>query len=275
MTQHIEPVAWMCRDNADDEFMVDTYEPEVCYEKYALVRLSDAQAALAAAEERGRSEERERCASKTNGVGVETTPPQTHGAGIAAAQITMGRGLVDVSRIWHEGRAGILFRPRENHIPIGDEGELSAGEYWPVEGDVVIWIENGGGAQVVKKYLTPFLPPSEHVVGEHVDYPKILYVCETCFEGNNEACGNDRDRINITPDGRWLCEDCRDGEGIDVSLCRDAPKLYTSISSHLREACEGLSDDYMTSETHHPGWVLIPQSKFDAICNAITKEPTP
>lgn len=36
-----------------------------------LVRLSDAQAAIAAAEERGRMEERERCASKTAGVGVE------------------------------------------------------------------------------------------------------------------------------------------------------------------------------------------------------------
>lgn len=85
--------------------------------------------------------------------------PETNTTAIAAAQITMGRGLVDVSRIEHEGRAGILFRPREKHIPIGDEGELQAGEYWPVEGDVVIWVENEGGAKVIQKYLMPFLPP--------------------------------------------------------------------------------------------------------------------
>ncbi|CZT33299.1 hypothetical protein [Rhizobium sp. 9140] len=40
--------------------------------------------------------------------------------------------------------------------------------------------------------------------------------------------------------------------------------------STLRAAVEGIADDYMTSETHHPGWVLIPQVKFDAICAALT-----
>lgn len=77
---------------------------------------------------------------------------------IRAAQITMGRGLVDVSRIEHEGRAGILFRPRTIHIPVGEPGELPPGEYWPVDGDVVIWIENEGGAKVVQTHLAPFLP---------------------------------------------------------------------------------------------------------------------
>ncbi len=76
---------------------------------------------------------------------------------IRATQITMGRGLVDVTRIEHEGRAGILFRPRQSHIPVGEPGELSPGEYWPVEGDVVIWIENEAGASVIQKYLSPFL----------------------------------------------------------------------------------------------------------------------
>jgi hypothetical protein len=112
-------------------------------------------------------------------------------------------------------------------------------------------------------------PAPSPVAGEHVDYPKILYVCETCWEGNSEACGSDRDRINVTPDGRWLCEDCRDGEGIDVAICRDAPKLYTDPSSHLRAACEGIADDYMTSEHHHPGYVLIPTAKFEAIHAAL------
>lgn len=112
--------------------------------------------------------------------------------------------------------------------------------------------------------------PATNVRGvEQVDYPKILYVCETCWEGNSEACGSDRDRINVTPDGHWLCEDCRDGENIDAALCREAPKLYTEPLAHLRTACEGIADDYMTSEHHHPGYVLIPTAKFEEIRAAI------
>lgn len=75
-----------------------------------------------------------------------------------ATQIEMGHGKVDVSRIEHEGRSGILFRPRSSFIPVGHEGELPAGEYWPVSGDVVIWIASEGGAQVIEKYLKDFLP---------------------------------------------------------------------------------------------------------------------
>lgn len=100
-----------------------------------------------------------------------TPPPQEHVPANRAAQITMGRGLVDVSRIDHEGRAGILFRPRERHIPVGDEGELKPGEYWPVEGDVVIWIENEGGAQVIQKYLTLFLSP-QNLLSVEIDRVK-------------------------------------------------------------------------------------------------------
>ena len=70
-----------------------------------------------------------------------------------------------------------------------------------------------------------------------IDYPKILYVCEICSESNSEACGNDRDHINVTPDGRWLCADCLDDEGIDVSVCRDAPKLFAALA-----ATEGSAD---------------------------------
>lgn len=75
-----------------------------------------------------------------------------------ATQIEMGHGKVDVSRIDHEGRSGILFRPRNSFIPVGQEGELPAGEYWPVSGDVVIWIANESGAHVIEKYLADFLP---------------------------------------------------------------------------------------------------------------------
>lgn len=36
----------------------------------------------------------------------------------------------------------------------------------------------------------------------------------------------------------------------------------------LREAVEGIDDDYMTSEKHHPGYVLIPTAKFEQIVSA-------
>lgn len=42
----------------------------------------------------------------------------------------------------------------------------------------------------------------------------------------------------------------------------------------LREACAGIVDDYMTSEAHHPGYVLIPTAKFEAIRSA-TSGSTP
>lgn len=36
----------------------------------------------------------------------------------------------------------------------------------------------------------------------------------------------------------------------------------------LEEVCAGIKNDYMTSEQHHPGYVLIPTKLFDAICEA-------
>lgn len=35
------------------------------------------------------------------------------------------------------------------------------------------------------------------------------------------------------------------------------------------EAAEGIADDYMTSEQHHPGYVLIPTERFEAIRAAV------
>lgn len=78
MTQHIEPVCWTSEEQiqktqADPGHnMLIWGEPLVHHPDVALVRLSDAQAALAAAEERGRSEERERCAALIDGMIRET-----------------------------------------------------------------------------------------------------------------------------------------------------------------------------------------------------------
>jgi hypothetical protein len=38
-----------------------------------------------------------------------------------------------------------------------------------------------------------------------------------------------------------------------------------------REALIGINDDYMTSKTHHPGYVLIPTAKFEQLCAALAK----
>jgi hypothetical protein len=44
-------------------------------------------------------------------------------------------------------------------------------------------------------------------------------------------------------------------------------------AKRLREACEGIADDYITSDTHHPNYVLIPTVKFKAICTALGDKP--
>lgn len=83
MTQHIEEARKLAKDYAV------LYLEEVASKVIA--------AALAAAEERGRSEERERSASKTAGVGVETDPVlvgEIVEAGTAAAQLLYGRDVI-------------------------------------------------------------------------------------------------------------------------------------------------------------------------------------
>lgn len=85
-----------------------------------------------------------------------------------AAEITMGLGLNDVTEIRHEGRRGILFRPRPSGavIPVGEEGELQPGPYWPAPNDIVIWIKNPEGAAVIFDYLAPFLAQPAAVAGD-------------------------------------------------------------------------------------------------------------
>lgn len=47
----------------------------------------------------------------------------------------------------------------------------------------------------------------------------------------------------------------------------------TAEPDALRLACEGIADDYMTSEAHHPNHVLIPTAKFNAIVDALAASP--
>lgn len=132
----------------------------------------------------------------------------------------------------HEAHA---LPPADDHSRVADHEGQAADKRDPVDDSHggVLQKKSSEGTMTGEQLASP--TPHEDLVGEQVDYPKILYVCENCFEHNEEACGNDRDRINVTPDGRWLCDDCRDGEGIDVGLCRDAPTLYSAPSPQLRE----------------------------------------
>lgn len=41
-----------------------------------------------------------------------------------------------------------------------------------------------------------------------------------------------------------------------------------SVPVVIRDALTGISDDYMTSDTHHPGHVVIPVGRFDLLLNA-------
>ncbi|GEP11698.1 hypothetical protein [Methylobacterium gnaphalii] len=76
-----------------------------------------------------------------------------------ATQVTLGEGLVDITVITHEGKSGVLFRPRAEKIPFGEPGELPEGDYWPVAGDVVLWV-SGEGPQVAIDALTALAKPA-------------------------------------------------------------------------------------------------------------------
>jgi len=53
-----------------------------------------------------------------------------------------------------------------------------------------------------------------------------------------------------------------------------APPTPAVEREGLAEAVRGIDDDYMTSEAHHPGYVLIPVAKFEALRLAAAKEPS-
>ena len=51
--------------------------------------------------------------------------------------------------------------------------------------------------------------------------------------------------------------------------------LEMARTEHLRAkpllaACDGIADDFMTSEAHHPGHILIPAARFEAIRAALS-----
>jgi hypothetical protein len=55
-------------------------------------------------------------------------------------------------------------------------------------------------------------------------------------------------------------------EAVDQILALLSPS--TDLAEGVEGALSGVSDDFMTSEVHHPGYVLIPTAKFEQLCRA-------
>ena len=103
---------------------------------------------------------------------------------------------------------------------------------------------------IIRAYLTALTPPvAEAVAAEQVDYPRILYVCEHCQESAPEMCGRSRDDIYVTPSGEWLCDECRDEEGVPISDCVSPPALYpASTVARLQQEIQRLVPEEPTEE---------------------------
>lgn len=67
-----------------------------------------------------------------------------------------------------------------------------------------------------------------------------------------------------------------DGRLDDVDLDAADAVLSAIAERNLSLSCAlaGFGSDYMTSERHHPGYVLIPTEQFDRILALRTKEPS-
>lgn len=59
-----------------------------------------------------------------------------------------------------------------------------------------------------------------------------------------------------------------DGADYDAMMCEDLASIATA-NAQLREACSGIAEDFMTSEGHHPGYVLIPTAVFERVADAV------
>lgn len=81
-------------------------------------------------------------------------------AEITATQIAMGHGRVDVGPITHEGRVGLLLHPRPEVIPVGEAGTLQNVDYWPQEGDVVIWLDGPERGETIIRELQALAQPA-------------------------------------------------------------------------------------------------------------------
>lgn len=93
--------------------------------------------------------------------------------------------------------------------------------------------------------------------------------------GGGEA---ESSRLQSLADAIWHANvglEIRDTEVIAEAILghrfRVLPSQADAVTEgQLRSACEGIADDYQTSDTHHPDHVLIPKDKFDAILASLS-----
>lgn len=66
------------------------------------------------------------------------------------------------------------------------------------------------------------------------------------------------------------------GREAHLHALADAKALASGINADaaIQMACQAMLDDHMTSEAHHPGYVLVPTAAFEKVREAIGK-PTP
>lgn len=127
--------------------------------------------------------------------------------------------------------------PSEKQI----EAAAKAMETLALEQGFVPWDEAASVALTAAEQAEP-APAAEPVA-----YPKIMYCCEHCSEHNPEMCGHDRRDIYVTNDGRWLCDECREEEGISSCECSSPPFLYTrpteqAVTEAMVEAAQRIRD---------------------------------
>lgn len=106
--------------------------------------------------------------------------PGGEAGGMICAQIEMGHGLVDVGQIHWQGRSGVLFAPRDQHVPIGEDGTVK-GDYWPKPSDVVIWVDDPRGADVVISNFATLASAVPAAFAPHGHLARYL-------KGKNTAC---------------------------------------------------------------------------------------
>lgn len=57
-----------------------------------------------------------------------------------------------------------------------------------------------------------------------------------------------------------------------INIAVAAARAEAERERRLREALSGFADDFMTSEKHHPGYVLISTAVFERVCAALSEE---
>lgn len=132
--------------------------------------------------------------------------------------------------------------------------------------------------------------PTDRASVEALDIIKALQGART-IDGDTSSLSLNREVIFFAIKGfeRLLSErdaavkradETRDELIIQSQRLRVTQKDLAALRSRLEaepseaeKAIEGITDDYMTSETHHPGYVLIPAAKFEQLRAVSIKAP--